>query len=145
MAGRPNTSQQLPVYVGGITTTHAKTALVVVSGTTGHSKVTCHSKGKLSGVGAEEFIENIMENKLIHDDVQQIIEAGVANFTSLLIDNAPCHRVKSKHQAVLEREGIAYCKGWPAYSRDLNSIENVWAGMKQKVLSRHYKSLAELN
>lgn len=139
VAGRPNKSQQLHVY-GGITA-HGKTRLVFVSGTTGHKKPYYGKKGRLSGVGAEEF-QDIMRDSLVPDAQQLAAAAGVGSFT-WLIDNAPAHSATSSKQ-FLTNEGISCCKDWPANSPDLNPIENGWAWMKKRVYSRHYNSLADL-
>ena len=91
VAGKPNKSQQLHVY-GGITA-DGKTRLVFVTGTTGHKKVYYNRKGKMSGVGAEEF-QDIMRDSLVPDAQQLAAAAGVGSFT-WLIDNAPAHSATS--------------------------------------------------
>jgi hypothetical protein len=82
--------------VSGITA-HGKTRLVFVSGTTaGHKKPYYGKRGRLSGVGAEEF-QDIMRDSLVPDAQQLAAEAGVGSFT-WLIDNAPAHSATSSKQ-----------------------------------------------
>ena len=139
IAGRPNKSQQLHVY-GGITA-HGKTKLVYVTGTTSHTKSYYNKKGKLTGVGAQEFKE-VMQKQLVPQAKKIFADAHVSQHT-WLIDNAPTHSAKTTKQ-YFSSKGIQYTKNWPPNSPDLNPIENVWAWMKHRVYAKHHNTLAEL-
>jgi transposase len=50
-------------------------------------------------------------------------------------DNAPVHTAKIA-RAVLTKNNITLLP-WPAYSPDLNLIENLWAYVEEKIRNRH--------
>lgn len=139
VAGRPNRSQQLHVY-GGISA-HGKTSLVLVTGTTGHTKRYYNSRGQLSGVGAQEFQE-VLGDTLVPEASQLFAAAGVRRW-SVLMDNAPAHSARDTKEYI-RVNGIPVVNGWPPNSPDLNPIENAWAWCKRRVYAKHHNSLGEL-
>lgn len=138
IASKPNKSQQVHVYAA--LTAHGKTDLVRVTGTTGHPKAYYNSKGKMSGVGAQEFQE-VMEEQLIPVVNSIAVASGVSEFT-WLIDNAPAHTAKATKRLLANKRIKRII--WPPHSPDLMPIENAWAWTKRKVYSHHHTTLDEL-
>jgi len=139
VAGKPNKSQQLHVYAG--ISVHGKTSLIRVTGTTGHKQAYYSTKGKLAGVGAEEFQE-VMRTKLA-PQTKRIFAVARVNGWSFLMDNAPAHTAKATKDYIAANS-ISVVKGWPPNSPDLNPIENAWAWCKRRVYAKQYNTLDDL-
>lgn len=76
---------------------------------------------------AADYVE-MLEQKFYPEMKDEISRRGL----TLQQDNAPIHRALLT-QAFLSIKKIPLLKGWPAYSPDLNIIENIWALMQRKV------------
>jgi len=60
------------------------------------------------------------------------IQVATSEFgLTFMDDNAPIHRANVVREW-MEVHAVN-CLPWPAYSPDLNPIENIWASMKQKI------------
>ena len=92
--------------------------------------------GGISGDGVGPFhLCNGNVNAHVYKD---ILEANSAHIVGKLLaqDNAPCHKALLVRRW-LDKKGVQTLP-WPAYSPDLNPIENVWAAMKSQVQGKRF-------
>jgi transposase len=68
-----------------------------------------------------------------------LIAAGLN--VKLMHDNAPCHTSKVVKDYLAE-SGVEFLE-WPAFSPDLNPIENVWAWIKYKLYTEFPPATSE--
>ncbi len=136
---KPNRSQQLHVY-GGISV-HGKTPLYYVTGTSGLKTNYRNKRGKLKGVGQEEFQDLLLQQ--LAPAAQQLFDDAGAGKTTLLLDRAPAHTAASTKKIIADNN-ISVQPDWPGNSPDLNPIENIWGMMKLEVYRKQYTNLDEL-
>lgn len=94
------------------------------------------------GRGPLITIDGTMDQKLylevLRDQLLPELEYAQANIPGewkFMQDNCPAHR--SQNVRAFLQENNVECIEWPAYSPDLNPIENVWAWMKRKLAAEN--------
>lgn len=113
---RPN---QLKIHSGGISqmfwgciSEHGTGPLITIDGT----------------MDSDQYIKVLDEQLIPELEVAKEIYQGE---WKIMQDNAPCHRAK-KVINFLSEKGAPLLE-WPAYSPDLNPIENIWNWMKSRM------------
>ena len=84
-----------------------------------------------------ELYINILKEKL-----PEMKRVGDKNII-LVRDNAPAHVNEATQQFIREKK-INELKDWPAFSPDLNPIENVWGIIKMKLEKKNFERKNEL-
>lgn len=87
------------------------------------------------GVGAEEYVENVLKCGIIEEMNR---EYGERQWL-FMQDGAPAHTAASSMRR-LERHFV-FLGGWPANSCDLNPIEMIWAIIKNRLTSGAHQGL----
>lgn len=101
------------------------------------------------GIGSKEYIDTL--NKGLLPFIEKLFPTTDDGDTIAVIspddyifmqDNAPCYTSKLCHAYFREKK-ISPIR-WPAYSPDLNSIENLWSGFKVKFYKRFLDTKSEV-
>ena len=100
-----------------------------------------------NGTGQIEIIDGILDSNgylriLEEKMLPSAVDLGIENDYIFQDDSAPIHRAKKVKKWMSDRN-IEHLN-WPGNSPDLNPIENLWKHLKQKVMKKHPKSLADL-
>ena len=109
----------------------------------GHWKTTTFLAGlRLDGLGAPMVIDGAVNGAVFRAYAQQVLAPGLRPGDIVVMDNLPAHKVAGVRQAIHAKG--AFVLYLPAYSPDLNPIEQAFAKLKALLRKAAARSKEEL-